>query len=91
MRIVAPTSSSCWDTNFPSSSTFETSWTPIWHGDTQDAYDAFEQKMPPPDMGGTDLKDIPEKRRKRREGSEMMGNFWKSEVIEQLDHIIDIL
>jgi hypothetical protein len=44
------------------------------HGDTQDAYDAFEQKMPPPDMGGTDLKDIPEKRRKRREGWEMMGN-----------------
>ena len=38
------------------------------HGDTEDAYDAFEQKMPPPDMGGTDLKDIPEKRRKRREG-----------------------
>ena len=30
--------------------------------------------MPPPDMGGTDLKDIPEKRRKRREGWEMMGN-----------------
>jgi len=34
----------------------------------KDAYDAFEQKMPPSDMGGTDLKDIPEKRRKRREG-----------------------
>ena len=34
----------------------------------QDAYDAFEQKMPPSDMGGSDLKDIPEKRRKRREG-----------------------
>ena len=37
---------------------------PMW----KDAYDAFEQKMPPSDMGGSDLKDIPEKRRKRREG-----------------------
>lgn len=39
----------------------------------EDAYDAFEQKMPPPDMGGTDLKDIPEKRRKRREGRGLSG------------------
>lgn len=38
------------------------------HPMSKDAYDAFEQKMPPSDMGGTDLKDIPEKRRKRREG-----------------------
>ena len=49
----------------------------LTHRDAQDAYDAFEQKMPPPDMGGTDLKDIPEKRRKRREGSKMMGNDGK--------------
>jgi len=39
----------------------------------EDAYDAFEQKMPPSDMGGTDLKDIPEKRRKRREGRGISG------------------
>lgn len=40
----------------------------------EDAYDAFEQKMPPPDMGGTDLSQIPEKKRKRREGRGLSGN-----------------
>jgi len=40
----------------------------------EDAFDAFEQKMPPLDMGGTDLSQIPEKKRKRREGRGLSGN-----------------
>ncbi|CAJ1424545.1 unnamed protein product, partial [Effrenium voratum] len=40
---------------------------------TTDAYDAWEQKMPPLDMGGTDLSQIPEKRRMRREGRGLSG------------------
>eukprot|EP00913_Durusdinium_trenchii_P007043 g6626.t1 len=48
----------------------------------EDAYDAFEQKMPPPDMGGTDLQLIPEKRRKRREGRGLSGQDQSSWLLD---------
>jgi len=39
----------------------------------EDAYDSFEQKMPPLDMGGIELSKIPEKKFKRREGRGLDG------------------